>query len=267
MPEREICVVAPQWWHVRSIGRALVAMLPDVSFDAPGLSPLHAQKESVWFKIARLFLTSPSPTLYGTRMRWAWEVLRELNEVYDVSLPPRLNTARALLRFANGIESETTDGMSYLREVFGLLGEAIPMVPSAHGALFLAQGLFFEKAEKRIATFGDGTRIDVMGLRKLFRHPAGVVVDTCHGIKGEEYHTVIAFGLLEGYVPNWNDIIQARGKYARDRESKLLYVLCSRAKKHLHLIAESGRTTKSRKPYKTAPLLDKISFAFDVRGF
>src|SRR5260370_19237939 len=33
---------------------------------------------------------------------------------------------------------------------------------------------------------------------RLFSHPAGVVVSTCHEVKGEEYDTVIAFGLLRG---------------------------------------------------------------------
>jgi hypothetical protein len=197
-------------------------------------------------------------------MRWAWEVLEDLSEVYDVSVPTGLRTARSLLRCTNSLQSQHTDGVSYLREVFGLFGERLGLVPSAHGALFTAQELFFEKAEKRIADFGDGSRIEVAGLRKLFRHPTGVVVDTCHGIKGEEYDTVIAFGLLRGYVPNWNDIFEAKGKYADDRESKLLYVLCSRAKRRLHLIAESGRSTKSGTAYETAFLLSNLWFAFDA---
>jgi DNA helicase-2/ATP-dependent DNA helicase PcrA len=35
----------------------------------------------------------------------------------------------------------------------------------------------------------------------MFKHEEGVVVNTCHGIKGEEFDTVIAFGLLHGKIP------------------------------------------------------------------
>ena len=59
------------------------------------------------------------------------------------------------------------------------------------------------------------------------------------------YQTVIAFGLLRGYIPNWEVIISGDPGIANDRASKLLYVICSRAKVSLHLIAESGRLTRS----------------------
>ena len=75
-------------------------------------------------------------------------------------------------------------------------------------------------------------------------------MNTIHGVKGEEYNTVIAFGLLHGYVPNWNDIIR-KSDCGRSASMKLLYVLCSRAKENLYLISESGRTTKSNNPYES----------------
>jgi DNA helicase II / ATP-dependent DNA helicase PcrA len=74
---------------------------------------------------------------------------------------------------------------------------------------------------------------------------------------------VIAFGLLRGYVPHWSTIINGNERDASERESKLLYVICSRAKRRLHLIAESGRTTNSGRPYETANLLKRIGFGFD----
>ena len=78
-------------------------------------------------------------------------------------------------------------------------------------------------------------------LEKCFEEKHGVVISTIHGVKGEEYNTVIAFGLLNGYIPHWNDI------YGGDRiraAYKLLYVLGSRAKENLYLISETGRTTQ-----------------------
>jgi superfamily I DNA/RNA helicase len=261
IPEREICIVAPQWNHVRSIARDLVKLLPTVSFDAPGLSPLYAQRESIWFKIGRLFLTSPSAPLFGTRMRWAWDVINDLRDTYEVNLTGSLATARGLLRSVNSIYSAETDGLEYLRKVFQRLEAILGVYEDTHSTLFVAQRIFFDKAEDRIAS--DGSAFDVTDLRKLFKHPSGVTVQTCSGIKGEEFETVIAFGLLRGYVPHWRDIFESAGRHADDRESKLLYVVCSRAKMRLHLIAESGRKTAKGFPLGTARLLEGIEFQFD----
>jgi len=38
--------------------------------------------------------------------------------------------------------------------------------------------------------------------RVFFKESMGVVINTCHGVKGEEYETVIAFGMLNGHIPN-----------------------------------------------------------------
>jgi superfamily I DNA/RNA helicase len=89
------------------------------------------------------------------------------------------------------------------------------------------------------------------------------VVSTCHGVKGEEFTTVIAFGLLQGYIPNWQSIIHGTGNKATEEASKLLYVICSRAKKHLHLIAEAGRLTGSRRPYLTTEVLAALNYNYD----
>ncbi|HEX4963816.1 MAG TPA: 3'-5' exonuclease [Thermoanaerobaculia bacterium] len=104
---------------------------------------------------------------------------------------------------------------------------------------------------------------DIDSFRRLFKHPSGVVVSTCHGVKGEEYDTVIAFGLLKGYVPNWSVIINDTEEEASQRESRLIYVICSRAKRRLHLIAETGRTTQRGRPYETSELLRRVRFNYD----
>ena len=103
----------------------------------------------------------------------------------------------------------------------------------------------------------------VESFKKIFSYPSGVVVNTCHGVKGEEFDTVIAFGLLKGYVPHWSVIINGTEDEKRQRESKLLYVVASRAKRQLHLVAESGRQTQSGKPYQTSRLLTKVKFDYD----
>jgi superfamily I DNA/RNA helicase len=261
VPSHEICVLAPHWVHIRALSRALVGLLPNVDFDAPGSSPLHSQRENFWFRIARLFLTTPTPRLYRTRLRWAGEVLRELSETYDVSLPRVVQTSRQLLRLVNSIAPRREDGLEFLDEAFTTLARVLGLNLGIHEHLAEARDLFFEKARERIEE--DGTAADVESLKKLFKHPSGVVISTCHGVKGEEYQTVIAFGLLRGYVPNWEVIINGDPGIADDRASKLLYVICSRAKVSLHLIAESGRLTRSQRPYETTPHLNALNFDYD----
>lgn len=50
-------------------------------------------------------------------------------------------------------------------------------------------------SRKRLANPEFDYAKDIASFRRLFSHTSGVVVNTCHGIKGEEFHTVIAFGL------------------------------------------------------------------------
>ena len=259
----DICVLAPQWRHVQSLARSLVGLLPHVRFDAPGLSPLHSSRENFWFKVGRLFLTVPSPSRTRTRFRWAKEVLSDLCVLADTSLPATIDTPRRLLRRMNAISSGETEGMSYLRDVFTQLMVCLGLDLDSSDALNNSFGTFFEKAESRIATADGGMPTDVDSFRRLFSHPSGVVVSTCHGVKGQEYDTVIAFGLLKGYVPNWAVIINGTPQASSEQESKLLYVVCSRAKRRLHLIAESGRKTKPGNPYETANLLKQVRFKYD----
>ena len=263
VPPSEICVLAPQWQHVRVLGRSLAALLPDVDFDAPGLSPLHGQRENIWFKIARLLLTRPSASLYRTRSRWAREVLRELQELYACRPPEDVQTPRQLLRVLNSLESDSLDGLEYLKAAFTQFLDRMGVDTGEADLLRVAEEEFFEHAETALARLGEDAFRDVDYFRKLFRHPAGVVISTCHSVKGEEYDTVIAFGLLKGYVPHWKEIINQPVGLGDVRASKLLFVVCSRAKRQLHLIAESGRYTASKNEYVTTPLLAGIDYEYD----
>lgn len=259
----EICVMAPHWRHVRAMARTLVSALPSVNFDAPGLSPLHCQRENVWFKVARLFLTEPSSSLYRTRFRWANELMRECRDVYGVAFPDGIDTPRAVLRLINSIRSSSTDGLDYLADVFAQLLIHLTAAPEELDQLCIARGVFFDKAMANIERGEGELPTDVESFRRLFGQRSGVVVSTCHGVKGEEYETVIAFGLLRGFVPNWKVIMNGSDTAAMEEESRLLYVICSRAKRHLHLIAESGHFTRSRRPYETADMLRRVEYAYD----
>lgn len=64
------------------------------------------------------------------------------------------------------------------------------------------------------------------------------------------------------YLPHWDYIMNPTKKLCRRNETcKLLYVLCSRAKKNLYLFSECGRTTKSGSEYSPT---DELSLIADI---
>lgn len=106
-------------------------------------------------------------------------------------------------------------------------------------------------------------RIDVESFKQCFKEKEGVVINTFHGVKGEEYTTVIAFGLLYGYVPHWNIINNKPLRYQTDETKKLLYVVCSRAKKNLYLFSEQGRTTKKGWELPPTKEIESVAYMYD----
>jgi superfamily I DNA/RNA helicase len=76
-------------------------------------------------------------------------------------------------------------------------------------------------------------------------------------VKGGEFDTVIAYGLLEDLVPHFADPDKERSA------KKLLYVIASRARKNLHLIAESDRPRRFGS-YVTTRVLDEVEFDYSL---
>jgi len=256
VPEHEICVLAPTWYLVIPMGRKLKSLLPDVKFDAVGLSPLLKNRENIWFKIARLFLVPPTPKTYITRKRWATELINELNDVGVVLFEGNDFKSKKILKIINSISSSETDGLAYLEDCFITLLAITEINKDQNEYLKAHWDSFFTGAKKRLENPDFNLSHDIDSFRKMFRHEEGVVVNTCHGIKGEEFNTVIAFGLLHGKLPNWNE----KTKLAAE---KLLYVICSRAKSELHLISEKGRKTNSGNPYYPTRQLNKVEYSYD----
>lgn len=87
-------------------------------------------------------------------------------------------------------------------------------------------------------------------LEKFFSSSTGVKITTAHSTKGDEYEVVICTGLLEGKIPHWNNIIGCSDMYQDYVARRLLYVISSRAKKHLYLISEFGHKTARGASYR-----------------
>ncbi|WP_282876555.1 UvrD-helicase domain-containing protein [Pseudomonas peli] len=239
IPAHEVCVLAPQWAHLAAMTRRLVVSMPTYQFDGPGMVPFARDTENFWYKLSRIALTEPSPTMYVRRLRWAGDVLADLS---DAGVPPGISR-KEFLRQCNTIVVNEEDGLAYLNrffdELFARLGiqfRDLPQLSEHHVA-------FFESSRRRIARLeADG--VDAIGdlsfFRKVFQNRSGVTLSTIHGVKGAEFDVVIAFALLEGMVPHFND---ADGEVSA---RKMLYVVGSRARKNLYLFSEADRNRGGR---------------------
>lgn len=259
IPQHEICIVAPQWVHLAGMTRRLVAALPNYRFDGPGMVPFARDLENFWYKLSRIVLTEASPGMYVRRLRWAGEVLSALEDAgANVSHLSR----KAFLRESNSVVVDEAHGLTYLRRFFDELFVRIGLDYRQFPALLDHHTAFFESSQARIDRLtkeGAAFIGDIATFRRVFESRSGITVSTIHGVKGAEFDTVIAYALLEGMVPHFAD---AAGDVSA---SKLLYVIASRARKHLHLIAERGRMRGgSYGEYQATRVLALCGYTYDT---
>jgi len=257
IPPHEICVLAPQWVHLATMTRRLVVRLPEYEFNGPGMVPFARDIENFWYKLARLALTEPSPTLYVRRLRWAGEVL---NELRDAGVDTTNISCKSLLRECNTITIDEEIGLDYLRRFFDELFARLKIPFHEFVQLEEHYQAFFASSESRISRL-ESEGIDGIGgiefFRKVFQSRAGITVSTIHGVKGAEFDVVIAYALLEGMVPHFND------KNGDISAQKLLYVVGSRARKNLYLFSESGRRKGRSDVYEPTKLLAACQFNYN----
>lgn len=260
IPEDEICVLVPQWWLVTTVAKKLRAALPDVNFDASGLAPMSRNRENIWYKLSRLFLTKPDPKIYSSRNRWAKELIENFRIITNTEIIEEYKSERNLLRLINSIRSTETEGKNYLIDCFDQFMSSIEIDYQMFPQLIENRQLFFDNIDKRLNDPDFKVPSDIQSFKSFYREMTGIIINTCVGIKGEEFETVIAYGLLNGYIPHWNEIFFGN---ATEASKKLMYVICSRAKTNLHLISETGRTTKKGDELLITPELEKIGYKYD----
>ncbi|RQT64662.1 ATP-dependent helicase [Burkholderia cepacia] len=253
----EVCILAPQWVHLASMTRRLVASMPEYSFDGPGMVPFARDTENFWYKLAKIALTQASPSMYVRRLRWAGEIL---NDLETVGVSTSRLTRKSLLKECNKIQIDEGDGLAYLQKFFEDLFSNLaidfrlfPLLQEHHKAFFESSQIRIDRLKKEGAEFIGS----VETFRKVFQSRTGITISTIHGVKGAEFDTVIAYALLEDMVPHFND------PNGQESAMKLLYVIGSRARKNLHLISERGRTQYSGKEYEATRKLAACKFDYD----
>lgn len=242
----EICVLAPQWQILFKLSRDLRSQLPDVLFDAPDISPIKYDPMNPLFLLARL-LFMPSGENVPTRKQIATEFISIIRDDLRIMVPDKIQ-GYDILSVVNHCRTLDTDGIICLKAAIERVFALLRIDVNKEKALSSLIESFFEKIDSRVIQHKLPTDYD--SISKYFRDKRGVVISTIHGVKGEEYTTVIAVSLLNGYLPHWDYIYQSDKKPLRKAETmKLLYVLCSRAKQNLYLFSETGRKTRNGLEY------------------
>mgnify|MGYP003303576895 CR=1 FL=1 len=256
----EICIVAPQWYTIYSVANALKAEMPTFNFDAPDISAFKYDPLNPFYLLAKLLFTKPGNRVQ-IRKKIASEILNILRNDYQICIDDLFDNY-SLLKIVNSCINNTEDGIEFYKQsIFKILNAMnVSLINEKRlQKLFLD---FMDKCNNRIKKYSLPTNYDA--LCKCFMEKSGIVINTIHGIKGEEYTTVIAFGLLNGMLPNWSYIIQNSKKQLRTNETnKLLYVLASRAKENLFLFSEKGYLTKSQNEYTPTDELYNVQFNYD----
>ena len=236
--EEEICIISPRWELIFSMANKLRMKLPEVMFNAPDITPFKYDPMNPFYLLAKLtFMKTQGHE--KARKKYANDVIGMLKNDYGINIKKGFDCFSLLKIINSVIKPADADGIEVYKNVIGRVLASLKVDLSYEEALEDCYNQFLEKTNDRVRKNSLSTAC--CDLTKCFEEKHGVVISTIHGVKGEEYNTVIAFGLLNGFIPHWNDI------YDGDRRNtayKLLYVLGSRAKENLYLISETGRTTQ-----------------------
>ena len=202
----------------------------------------------MWYKISRLAFTEPSIELYRKRLFWAQEFLDQITQ--DFGYVNNLIAPIDLLDASNEIRSILAEKWTgnqraelYLRDFFKQIIEYMEVKPPVLNMLEESVNLFFEGFRRKVESVKN---IDIGSLeacKKVFNPGQGIKISTIHGVKGEEYDTVILFAALDGCIPHYT----VPANKAKNNAKKLLYVTASRARKNLWIISEKREFYRSYK--------------------
>lgn len=260
IPENEICVVAPRWHQIFPIANILKSKMPSLNFDAPDISAFKYDPLNPFYLLAKLLFTKAGNRV-NVRKKIATEILNILKNDYQIPIDDSYDNY-SLLKAVNNCNPALNDGIEFYKAAVYEILNAIGISLKLEKHLNKVFDDFLDKCNERIQSHKLPTAYN--DFLKCFMEKSGIVINTIHGVKGEEYTTVIAFGLLNGYLPYWDYIINETMKPFRVEEAKkLLYVLASRAKENLYLFSETGYRTKNGYAYTPTDELKSIDFNYD----
>jgi superfamily I DNA/RNA helicase len=246
---KEICVAAPAWRLLFPISKSLKEKLPHIQFDAPDIAPMKRDQLNLLYRISKILLIEVRKENYS-RYLFEAKAIKELL-IAECGIDIR-ETDTSLVSIILSSKSNSKRGSVFLRESINNAFNALGIIVSNHSTLNDKFDMYFESISARSQQFDIPDELNFY--KNVFKPKSGVVLSSCHGVKGEEYHTFIAYGLLEDIIPHFN-AVKKNEKEAVCASKRLLYVCASRAKNNLFLVAE--RRTKWGNFMRTTRILEE----------
>ena len=191
--EEDICIVASRWELIFSLTNKLRKLLPSVRFDAPEITPFKFDAMNPFYLLAKLsFMNQKGHE--KARKRYANEIINILKNDYEININERYDCYN-LLEAINSVELFlNADGIECYIEIVAKVMNSLKICLQSEKTLNNCYEQFIRKSKDRIKNHN--LSVSCEDLRKCFEEKNGIVINTIHGIKGEEYNSVIAFGLL-----------------------------------------------------------------------
>lgn len=236
IPIEEICILAPQWNHIIQFARAAKSSNFSHKLNLDLASPIGSDPENPWINLSKLIFTKSNPSIFNKRRWWADKFIDYITSLGIISDEPMTSD---LLKICNSYNSPEESGLKFLKEGMQYVCSRLNLPIQVQSKLQVEIDQIINDADHKSSELNSRYGYAIISTddyRSIYSDSShGVNISTNHGAKGTEYDTIIAFGLLENYVPHWtsnNKIESAR---------KLLYVISSRARKNLYLISENDR--------------------------
>ncbi|MDI9277376.1 ATP-dependent helicase [Pantoea sp. EABMAA-21] len=249
----DIAVLCPSWFDVIKLSGDILLLNNDFELDGVTISPIPKNTENLWLMFIKLLFIKRIPNNFIIRKKIVDDFVAEINinspsfnDFSNKFVLAKINHLATIANYNVNIEdwivSVITDFCNFFR-------------------LDLSDGSFYHSEMnslvnatlKRMKKYK--MKYKANDLPAFFNSRSGVKITTCHSTKGDEYEVVICTGLLENKIPHWSVIRNNSRQHSDYVARRLLYVISSRAKKHLYMISERGYTTRSGIPYSATPQL------------
>lgn len=239
--ESDIVILCPSSFDVINISKQIGEINNSFSIDGFLISPIPKNTDNIWLHLIRLLLIEPKMENYIKRKKIINDFHNNLIE--ESHIDNEINQKK-LLKLINSISKNTEeDIIQWIDIIINDFCRMLSISLLEGSSIYNNKISLINATRERMKKYN--MQYKVNDLKMFFSKASGIKITTCHSTKGDEYDVVICIGLLKGKIPNWNDIKNSSIEHQNYVARRLLYVIGSRAKKHLYMISEKGHKTKS----------------------
>lgn len=224
--ESEICIMAPWWYLLLPISRKLKKLMPTIKFDAPEISPIKRNEDLPIYQLSKLICMRINHENINYKRKLVINFRRKFKEFYNFTLDLNIDEfltviekRREKINYCTGTEYIKNELNYFIYEFFDISKDIIESDLND----------FLEEVNNRV----NDSKYKIENIPEtfmgMFSRKDGIVISTCHGVKGEEYDAIICLFVNEGKIPHFSE------KDNREISKKLLFVMFSRARKEIHV--------------------------------